>query len=144
MFNCTTDRIPPIVVNLGNAPAIRLFVDPNLQFVAANFAQLLKWNVTLAQHRDCFVEVFRPGRDDDSRLRFVKEHCSGRRVACVQCNVCSEQPFGVETGFGERYGKSPFRAIVRTFDETSTDQIANSVLRLDLVCEIDVRWRTDF
>jgi hypothetical protein len=48
LFNCATDRIPPLVVNRGNSPAKGLFVDPNLQFVAADFAQLLKWNVTLA------------------------------------------------------------------------------------------------
>jgi hypothetical protein len=48
LFNCATNRIPPVVINLGNWPAIGLSVDPNLQFVAADFAQLLKWNVMFA------------------------------------------------------------------------------------------------
>src|SRR4029453_16622592 len=47
LVNCATDRIPPVVVNLGNSPPEGLFVDPNLQFVAADFAKLLKGNVTL-------------------------------------------------------------------------------------------------
>src|SRR5205823_2098622 len=44
LFNCPTDRIPPLIVNLGNSPPKGLLVDPNLEFVAAHFAQLLKWN----------------------------------------------------------------------------------------------------
>src|SRR6267378_8219654 len=76
LFNRATDRVPPLVVNLGNSPAKGLFVDPNLQFVAADFPKLLKWNFALAENRDCVFEVFRPDRDDDSRLRFVKQYCS--------------------------------------------------------------------
>ena len=54
------------------------------------------------------------------------------------------KPFGIETGFGECYGKSAFGTIVRALHETFTNQIANGILHLDFMCEIDVRWRTDF
>src|SRR4030095_10890666 len=47
LFNCAPDRIPPLVVNPGNSPAKDLFVDTDLQFVTADFAQLLTWNVML-------------------------------------------------------------------------------------------------
>ena len=57
---------------------------------------------------------------------------------------CSEQPFGIETGLGECYGKSAFGAIVRALHEVFTNQIANGILHLDFMCEIDVRRRTDF
>ena len=58
--------------------------------------------------------------------------------------LCSEQPFGIETGFGECYGKSAFGAIVRALHEAFTNQITNGILHLDFMCEIDVRRRTDF
>jgi hypothetical protein len=47
LINRAMDRVPPVVVNLGNSPPKELFIDPNLQFVGADFSQLLKWNVTL-------------------------------------------------------------------------------------------------
>ena len=58
--------------------------------------------------------------------------------------LCSEQPFGIETAFGECYGKSAFGTIVRALHETFTNQIANGILHLDFMCEIDVWRRTDF
>jgi hypothetical protein len=48
LFNCAPDRVPPLVVNLGNSPTKGLFVGPDLQFVVADLSQLLKWNITLA------------------------------------------------------------------------------------------------
>jgi hypothetical protein len=39
------DRVPPLVVNLGNPPSKGLVVDPNLQLVATDVSELLKWNV---------------------------------------------------------------------------------------------------
>src|SRR5262245_54684758 len=47
LFNCSTDRVPPFVVNLRNWPPKALFVDPNLKFFVANLPELLKWNVAL-------------------------------------------------------------------------------------------------
>ena len=58
--------------------------------------------------------------------------------------VRSKEPVGIETGFGECDGKSAFGAIVRALNETFTNQITNGILHLDFMCEIDVRWRTDF
>ena len=56
----------------------------------------------------------------------------------------SKQLFGIETRFGECDGKSAFGAIVRALHETFTNQITNGILHFDFMCEIDVRWRTDF
>ena len=64
--------------------------------------------------------------------------------ATATVDLCSEQPFGIETGFGKCNGKSAFGAIVRALHETFTNQIANGILHLDFMCEIDVRRRTDF
>ena len=88
-------------------------------------------------------------RDCDSLKNIVAASLQrGRRARCPQgdgYNRCrSEQPFGIETGFGECYGKSSFGAIVRALHQTFADQFANSVLHFDLVCEIDVRRWTDF
>ena len=33
---------------------------------------------------------------------------------------------------------------MRALHETFTNQITNGILHLDFMCEIDVRWRTDF
>ena len=54
-------------------------------------------------------------------------------------NLRSEQPFGIETAFGECYGESPFGAVVRALHETITNQITNGILHLDFMSEIDVR-----
>src|SRR5580765_6977950 len=48
LFNCATNRVPPLVVNLGNSPAKGLFVTTTSQFAAAHFPKLLKWNFALA------------------------------------------------------------------------------------------------
>src|ERR1051325_5856514 len=55
LSNSPTNRVPPLVVNLGGWPAKRLVVYPNLQCVAADFSKLLKWNAMLAQDRECFI-----------------------------------------------------------------------------------------
>ena len=66
---------------------------------------------------------------------------AGRRL---QSMSAPNKPFGIETGFGESDGKSAFGAIVRALHETFTNQIANGILHLDFMCEIDVWRRTDF
>ncbi len=53
------------------------------------------------------------------------------------------QPFGIEATFSERNAKSALGTIVRAFDKISLDQIANGVLHLNFVCEINLWRRTD-
>ena len=76
----------------------------------------------------------------DSFFRVL--HVAHRATATV--DLCSKKSFGIETGFGECNGKSAFGAIVRALHETFTNQIANGILHLDFMCEIDVWRRTDF
>jgi hypothetical protein len=47
LFNRAANCVPPLVINLGNWPAETFVVDPDLQFVAADSSQFLKWNFTL-------------------------------------------------------------------------------------------------
>ena len=90
-------------------------------------------------------------RDCDSLNNTVATRSEqvGLLPACVAHRVRlhrsrSKKPVGIETGFGECDGKSAFGAVVRALHETFTNQITNGILHLDFMCEIDVRWRTDF
>src|SRR6516164_440230 len=104
--------------------------------------------------------LFGCNRDNDSGLHFVKQYCSRFAVRSVR-RICflrvfhvagratatvdgySEQPFGIETAFRKCHGKSALGAIVCALNEIFPNQIANSVLHLNFMSEIDLRWRTD-
>jgi len=47
-FNCARDRIEPIVVEISDWPGELILVQSKSQFVAADAAELLKWNFALA------------------------------------------------------------------------------------------------
>ena len=113
-----------MIVNLGNGQE-NFAANSNVKLVAANSAKLLKWNC-LSRKIDFVSSRFSGAteitiRDCDSlnntvtrfageaSVGFVSSACftspTGRRL---QIDVRSEQPFGIETTFGERDGKSAF------------------------------------
>ena len=59
-------------------------------------------------------------------------------------NISTKKFFLIETTFGQRDGEPAFRAIVRTFYQTATNQTADGVLNFDLVRKIDAWRRPDF
>ena len=100
IFDSTADGVEPVVVKISNRPAKSLVVHTDAKFVAADFPELLKGNTVLAQDRHRSFGVFRSDGNDDAGLRFVKKHCSGRRVACFQIDLRAEELFGIKAAFG--------------------------------------------
>src|SRR5438874_7418894 len=78
------NRVPPIVVKVGDRPGEFFAVYLDSQLIASDLAQLPKWNVTLTQDRHCLVEVFWRSGNDDARLRIV-EQCSDGRAGRFLC-----------------------------------------------------------
>ncbi len=99
IFDSTADGVEPVVVKIGNRPAKSLVVHTDAQVVAADFPELLKGNTVLAQDRHRLLRIFRSDGNDDAGLRFIKKHCSGRRVACFQIDLCPEKLFGIKAAF---------------------------------------------
>src|SRR5579864_9539618 len=99
-LDCATNRVPPVVVNVGYRPTEILAVYTNSKLFATNFAELMKWNAVFAQHRRSLFQVFRCDRNHDPRLRFIKKRCSCRCLSGRKINLSAKSLFRIETTFG--------------------------------------------
>src|ERR1051325_9583452 len=65
----TSNRLPPIVMNLTNRPPKILIRRPNTQLITTDDTKLFKWNIASTEKLYRLRGLIRRNRSDDARLR---------------------------------------------------------------------------